>query len=227
MNNSTDNQGKSNREFVIQVYMQEYDKLREELIHYINVKNQIPVWVFGVASIAIPLLLTQTSNISPSIIASLLYATTIIFAGMTLIYVSTNFNVHQIAAYIRDFIEPQINQLVSTSDFRGFQWETFVKQRRASFLNLFLEIVGEIGTILLLLLPGLASLMIAEYIKLLPQNSVSTQIVFQGGSNWLHFLTMIAWFLYLLSIISLITITIYAIKLGVVKPVSNKSKKKR
>ena len=226
MGNSKDQSGKSSNELKVQVCMQEYDKLRQEVMHYTNIKSQTLLWTLGVASVAVPLFLSQASNFPSIVIAGLLYGVSIIFASMTFTYVTANYGLNQISIYIRDIIEPQIKQVINDDDFYAFQWEASGQRRRASFFSLFLESISDIGTLFLLLLPGLVSLILAGDISSWPQNSTNSQFGIQIGSNWLSYLSIAACFFYVLSVVSLITLTVYVLRLGVIKRKNKKQQKK-
>ena len=73
----------------IQVYQMEYEKLREEMMHYINPTHQIPTYTIGTASILIPILLSQTIITDPYFISVILYGLTIFFSIMLLNFSTT------------------------------------------------------------------------------------------------------------------------------------------
>jgi len=124
-------------EMRVQAILAEYDKLRDEMMHYINLSTQIPLYALGSISIIIPLLLSQTpGTLFPQTVAALLYAVVIVFSAMGLVYASSAYNMYQISAYISRFIEPELSRITNETSARGvLRWESYVKERRRRVLE--------------------------------------------------------------------------------------------
>lgn len=206
-----------NSNHAIEVYLHEHGKLRDEIMHHVNTKLQIPVWSFGAASIAIPILLSQSENISKYVLAILFYSITIIFSAMAMNYAATLHGIHRITDYIREKIEPNVNKIINKGKPSGFQYENYIKEKRRSILYLYLEVVGEIGTILLLVFPGFASLISATYALSLEQNLDNPVANFQINASVLNTLHAVSIGIYALSIFSILAVTIYAIRTALVR----------
>lgn len=192
------------QEIEIQVYLTEFERLREEMIQSYTNQHQSVVLVMGSASVALPLLLGQTTNVTIVLIAALLYILTIAYAAIGLNYASEAYAIGEKSRYIHDYIEPEVNRILkTTAEHKVLTWESFVRRERANVFSMFLAYVGQMGSLLLLLLPGGASLLTAEYLssgmQATPSGTISQIVVFL-----LPWLSRLAWVSYALAIISII-----------------------
>ncbi len=186
----------------VQVHLKEYEKLREEITLYLSSQEQRIVLALGSASVAIPLLVAQTQNVPTAILASLLYALTIVYAVIGMNYASGFYTIATISKYIHEHIETELNRIVQPPvDHQLLHWESFLRQERRNILSVVLAIIGAVGSTLLLLLPATFALLAAQYILLLPEmQTVQQGVPLQFVSSLLTWLSVLAWFAYLLDV---------------------------
>jgi hypothetical protein len=199
-NNSTEQQDEAQ----LQIHLAQYEKLVDVQVQLINGQQQSIVLALGSASIAIPLLLGQTTNIPLGVITALLYILGIIYSVLGLDFASTSYSIGEIGKYIHEYVEPELNQIIKTvPGHRVLYWETFIRQERARGLPLFLANIGSVGSLLLLLLPGAAALVAAQSLLAEMQTSQpSTSLNFV--LSLLPLLAIAAWCIYLLTIGTLV-----------------------
>jgi hypothetical protein len=130
---------------------------------------------------------------------------------MAMNFATATFILGVIAKYLHNHIEPEVNQILRTEPrHEVLHWESFLSRERANLFVLFLENVGPIASMLVVLLPGAASLVVAHYVSLLPQTKGAQQgAVLSFEPSLLLLLSVVAWCIYLLAIASLIMVTIY------------------
>lgn len=204
----------------IQVYQMQYDKLREEMMHYINLTYQIPTFSLGAASILIPALLSQTKAVDPCFLSAGLYGLTIFFSAMALHYISVSYNLNQISDYISKHIEPHVNRIIfDNEDDCVFHWETYVRRRRRNLIQTIFENLGPFTSLLLLFLPSAVSMLSVEYLLTIPSNlNISAEI-----EGLVSLLRIVAWSCICISLLFLLASTIYSYKIGVAKRSSDRN----
>lgn len=202
---------KTNREELkIEAYLAEYQKLRDEMLFFQGSLQQNVLLALGSASVAIPILLGQTTNIPTNIIAILLYALAIVYAVLGINYAHASYTIGVIGKYIHEYLEPAINQAILSSEYPALNWETYIRNERGRFPDLILSGIGPIGSMILLLLPGGVALFSSQYVLLVPSIQSSQQSpALQYISFWLLPLSIITWVMFAVTILSFIFIAIY------------------
>jgi hypothetical protein len=192
----------------IQIFLAEYEKLRDELMYFQNNQQQNILLALGSASVAIPILLGQSANIPTNIIAMLLYLLTIVYAIIGMNFAYSAYSVNLIGKYIHEYLEPAMNQATqSTSKYKVLHWESYVRRERGGFPDVFLSNIGPIGSMVLLQLPGAIALLASHYVVLIPPTPQNPTL--QYVSFWLPAMSIISWIAYSLSIASVIFLAVY------------------
>lgn len=210
MNNKAQNTWDSRDEAQIQVHLTEYEKLRDEYVHVNSNMHQAVALALGSASIAIPLLLGQTANLSMSTIAGLLYFLTIVYAVITVSFASSAYSVGAISRYIHGYLEPEINRTIkSDKKHKVLCWETFARGERGTLIGKLVANAGSAAFTLMLLLPGAISLIAAHCVLSSPVPPAQQAAAFYLPSFLLVPLSIIAWVSYISAIASVLLATIY------------------
>ncbi len=192
----------------IQIALVEYQKLRDELLQHVHYHQQLPVIALGAFATLVPLLLTQVSNWPSYAVVGVLHGIAIAFSVIVMQYSSALFSMHQIAAYCRDHIEPLVNRWANSEGITNglFSWETQVKFRRGNVVYAAMESAGASGTGVLMLLPGLATLILAYILpSAQPTGALGAQL-----DAALFILAIIAWCSYFYSLATLLGVTLYS-----------------
>jgi hypothetical protein len=205
---------KDDKELIVQAYLLEYDKFRDEIIHYLNIQTQIPIWTMGAGVVVIPIILTQASVLPVPIVISVMLSLVIFFSCMSMIYAGSTYSMHHVAAHIRDHIEPKINNLIGNNEHQVFRWERTAFLDRKKFFVLLLDTISSIGVNVILLLPGSLFLVLI--------NSHYYYQLFSSLSNqpnyfWLSIYQYFAIGIFILSVISLVSLAYYAMIIAVPK----------
>lgn len=149
-------------------WISEYEIINNQMLQFINHQSQLPLLTIGSATVVIPILLSEKTEINNELIPMLLFALSIFFSGMILKYVQVTFGIHQYAIYLKDNLEPEVNRLLKNrTNPRAFIWTSNVQKRRANKIELILELSGTFGSVCLLVLPSLAAVT-AGFYSLIP-----------------------------------------------------------
>ncbi len=192
----------SEEQATIEAHIAEYEKLREFLSQSITNEYQVVALAVASASIAVPVLAGLT-NISETVLATLLYLLAIVYAVYAMILANNLFMAGLVSKYIHDHIEPEINRLLKIAECperRVFYWESFIRKERANPIAAILGSVGPIGGVTIILAPSLMALVVAQLV-------LPTSI--QQDSAWLPMLSVISWICFGLGAGSLILAAIY------------------
>ncbi len=194
----------------VQVHLKEYEQLRAEIIQYLSSQDQRIVLALGSASVAIPLLVGQTGNLPTTIVASLLYALSIVYAVIGMNYAGGLYTIATISRYIHEHIEQELNRVVNPSSVHTLlQWESFLRQERKNVLTVILSGIGTIGSTLLLLLPGTFALLAAQYVLLVPPTQMFQEnAALKFISSLLTPLSLLAWCFYILALLSFVVLAV-------------------
>jgi len=195
----------------IQVHISEFEKLREEILHHMNTEQQSFLITLGSASVAIPILLSQTSNTPSSIIAILLYLLSIVYSIIGMNFASAAFTFGAIGKYVNTYLEPEINNLLETdAQHKVLYWETFLRLERGKFIAFFLSVMGPFGSTILILFPSFSALLAAKFVLLMSIiQPVQENATIQFISSWLFSLSIVAWIVFVLSTLAVIFSTLY------------------
>lgn len=191
----------------IQAHIAEYTKLRDELLQVLNHQHQTIAWVLGSVSIAVPLLLGQTTNIAPIFIVVILYFLTIIYSIIAINFINNLFNIGAISRYLNDYIGPVANLLLRTKpNQKVLNWEMFIKQERSRVIPALLSSAGGMANSILMFMPGSISLATSQIVLSLPNSALPMSGLLIG---LLNLLSVVAWASYVISIMLLLFATFY------------------
>ena len=197
------------KELLLQSFIVEYEKLRDEILQALGSEQQLIILVLASASFAIPLLIRKANSIPSSVITALFYALSLVYSIIALRFVYTEYAVGVIGRYINRYIEVEVNKILNTSmSNRVFHWETFVRRERKNPMVLFLATLNATSSLFIILIPNLATLMAAQYTSLLPRTSLINPATNFIESN-ISEMAVISWVLFLVSILAAISVVIY------------------
>ena len=184
----------------VQILLHEYDSHREELFRNVQSHRQVIVIVLSSVSIALPLLLKQSEQINPVLLGGFLYFLVIMYSVVSMYTATLQYNIDVSAYYIDKYIRPKLVSLLSedsnTVDDDILYWETYITQARAKPHVLYVNVSGTVGVLILLILPSIISLLMANYLT-----SSSFSFLQAREVAFLIGLKKFAWIAYILSII--------------------------
>jgi hypothetical protein len=189
----------------IDVLLAEYNSQRAELFNHLTHFRQVQILVLGSLSIALPLLIVQIINLSPQILVSLLWFLVMIYSVTSMNMTGLQFSIDVMGFYIHTHIEPELNFLLPAKkdERRLLGWETALRNFRSKPVILLVNVIGTIGTLLLLILPAGTFLIVAEYVVALPSFSLNALSGVIPSS--LNILRWFAWGVYVISLIGWIS----------------------
>jgi|GEM_PF-4940467 hypothetical protein len=195
-------------ELQLQVYLTEYQKLRDEIMYFQGNLYQNVILSLGSASVAIPLLVGQLSNVPSVVIASLLFALAIVYSTLGIQFSYASYAIGAIGQYIHQYLHPAINKLNPTSKYKGLFWETFVREARSGFPDSLLAGLGTAGVILMIL-PSAISLFTASYVLSISSNQASQSNFVRLVSSGLPWLSAISWIAFIVFILSFVLVVYF------------------
>ena len=199
------------KDIEIQVHLTEYQKIRDEVIHWIGSASQSLLISLSSFSVVLPLLFSQANNIPTLILNSFMYILAIVYAVIGMHYATSQYYVNTESNYIHQYLAPNINlKLNTTGNNRVLQAENYQRNARRNVIALYLSSIGSVATSLIILMPSLISLLIAHYLFSLPstqalQQTSATQFLSPIVSD----LSIVAWTFFILSALSQLLVVIY------------------
>ena len=201
----------------INVLLKEYQSTRDEILHQLTHLRQILVLILGSVSIVVPLVFDKFSNLQPTILIVLLYLLSIIYSVVSMNAVTMQFEINVSGYYIKSYIEPRINELLSNDkkEYKAIYWDDFMSGLSSKPSIFVLRTMGTVGTVLLMILPAGISLYFAETI-LIPNLSTADSLI-SLLNNVLTYLQWFSWIIYVISVagwIAIIFVGLFTFKMA-------------
>jgi hypothetical protein len=212
MKNSAENKVTNKEDLAIDVFLMEYKILREAIQASQQRQEQAIILSLGSISVLIPIIFTQINNLPIQIIAFIFFLLALFYSGLSMYYCYWIFELFATSRYIHLYIEPQLRLLIeSVSHYAG--WETFIRKERSTVITFILSSVGPSASYVMILLPGIISLIIANYLMTMPIGATqSTGNAIEIINLLLTPLSIFALLAYVISTIIAIALPIYNIR---------------
>jgi hypothetical protein len=215
MKKLSDNSDQEKEGEKLQVYLAEFSAIRDEFLQQTTFQQQCLALTFGLSAIAVPVLLSQ-QGLEPLFVACLLYLISIFTSVLGMNFASSMNSLGVFSFYIYNQLEPRINQLVNKNqNLKIMKWEGFITEKRKNPIFLFLHSIGNIGSILLMIVPGIASNLIAQYvINSAPINTQQQSLNLHLFALLVGPLSIVAWISNIVSVLSILAVVlIWAIQI--------------
>ena len=189
--NSTNTQ--SNLE--VDVHLAEFEKLREEVMYHIKNQHQTMLISLGSVSVILPILMNQTSTLPLNVLAVVFYLLSITYSILAMNFAKSRYAISVISVYTYFHLMPRINQAIfNKQENYVLQWEAFIRKERMNFLAAVMAVIGPLGSLIIILLPGSLSIISAQYVLLIPATQIpQPTLALQFISAWLLPLSILSW----------------------------------